>query len=70
MKHQGVVSLTSIQQEWLIQAAKRWADQSGQSISKETVILKLMELGLPLFEERILKGTPTKKKATGLRLIK
>ena len=70
MKHQGVVSLTSIQQEWLIQAAKRWADQSGQSISKETVILKLMELGLPLFEERILKGPPTKKKASGLRLIK
>lgn len=64
------IPLTEIQNAWLDKAAKRWADQLGHSVSRETVILKLMELGLPLFEEILSNKKPAKKKATGLRLVK
>jgi hypothetical protein len=64
------IPLTEIQNAWLDGAAKRWADQIGQTVSREMVILRLMELGLPLFEEGISNKKPAKKKVSTLRLVK
>ena len=47
------LNLTPSQHQWVEQAARDWADLQGHSIGRDVVLLKLMELGLPLFQAEL-----------------
>ncbi len=47
------LKLTPSQHQWVEQAAREWADLQGHSIGRDAVLLKLMELGLPLFQAEL-----------------